>query len=78
MPPRRASGIGVLQTTANTLEGCRSGILNWYDDPISTGPLEGTNNKTKTMKRQAYGYRDAEYFELKLDALHEAKFSLIG
>jgi len=28
---------------------------------ISTGPLEGTNNKIKTMKRQAYGYRDEEY-----------------
>jgi len=30
--------------------------LNWYDYPISTGPLEGTNNKIKTMQRQAYGY----------------------
>lgn len=74
----RASGIKVLQTMANTLEGYRSGILNWYDHPISTGPLEGVNNKTKTMKRQAYGYRDEEYFTLKLHALHEAKFQLIG
>jgi transposase len=23
----------------------RPGILAWYDYPISTGPLEGTNNK---------------------------------
>jgi hypothetical protein len=30
------------------------------------------------MKRQAYGYRDKEYFELKLYALHETKFQLIG
>ena len=30
----RASGIKVLQTMANTLEGHRTGILNWYDFPI--------------------------------------------
>jgi transposase len=74
----RASGIRVLQTMANTLEGYRSGILNWYRCRISTGPLEGTNNKIKTMNRQAYGYRDEEYLQLKLFALHESKFQLIG
>lgn len=74
----RASGIRVLQTMANTLEGYRSGILNWYRYKISTGPLEGVNNKIKTMKRQAYGYRDEEYFQLKLYTLHESKFQLIG
>ncbi len=63
---------------ANTLEGDRTGILNWYSDQISTSPLEGLNNKIKTIKRQAYGYRDQNDFELKLDALHEAKFQLIG
>lgn len=74
----RASGIRLLQTMANTLEGYRNGILNWYQHPISTGPLEGINNKIKTMKRQAYGYRDDDYFQLKLYALHQAKFRLIG
>ena len=74
----RASGIRVLQTMANTLEGYRTGILDWYFYRISTGPLEGTNNKIKTMKRQAYGYRDIEYFKLKIYALHETKFKLIG
>ena len=74
----RASGIKILNTMANTLEGYRTGILNWYHQQISTGPLEGTNNKIKTMKRQAYGYRDQEYFKLKLHALHETKFRLIG
>ncbi|MDD3989611.1 MAG: transposase [Bacteroidales bacterium] len=28
------------------------------------------NNKIKTMKRMAYGYRDQEFFKLKLYALH--------
>lgn len=74
----QASGIRVLQTMANTLQGYRTGILNWYRYPISTGPLEGTNNKIKTLKRQAYGFRDHEYFQLKLYAIHLAKFELIG
>ena len=40
--------------------------------------LEGTNNKIKTMKRQAYGYRDQEFFELKILALHEMNYQLVG
>ena len=74
----RASGIRVLQTFANTLQGHRSGLLNWWDHPISTGPLEGTNNKIKTMQRQAYGYRDREFFELKIFAIHQARYELVG
>jgi transposase len=37
------------------------GILAYYDYPNSTGPLEGTNNNIKTMKRQAYGFRDQQF-----------------
>ena len=74
----RASGIRILQTMANTLEGHRTGILNRYDFQISTGPLEGINNKIGALQRMAYGYRDPDYFILKLYALHLAKFALIG
>lgn len=74
----RASGIKVLQTMANTLEGHRTGILNWYDFPISTGPLESINNKNGALQRMAFGYRDHDYFIAKLYALHLAKFALIG
>ena len=74
----RASGIRVLMTMANTLEGHRSGILNWYDYPISSGPLEGINNKIGALQRMAYGYQDKDYFIAKLYALHLAKFALIG
>jgi transposase len=45
----------------------------YYDYRISTGPLEGTNNKIRTMQRQAYGYRDQEFFKLKILALHQAR-----
>ena len=56
----------MLKQIAKTLERHRSGLLAYYDYPISTGPLEGTNNKIKTMKRQAYGFRDHEFFKLKI------------
>jgi transposase len=74
----RASGIRMLKQFAATLEEYQEGILAYYKYPISTGPLEGTNNKIKTMKRQAYGFRDHEFFKLKILGLHETKHALVG
>jgi len=31
-----------------------------------------------TMKRQAYGFRDLEFFKLKIMALHQSKYALVG
>jgi transposase len=73
-----ASCIKVLQKFAATLAMHRTGILAYYDCRISTGPLEGTNNKIKTMQRQAYGFRDQEFFKLKIYAIHESKYALVG
>jgi transposase len=61
---------------AGTISRAIFAILAWYDHPISTGPLEGINNKVKVMKRLAYGYRDDEFFGLRLLFIHEAKFRL--
>ncbi len=72
------SGITMLKSFAKTLESHRKGLIAYYDYPISTGPLEGTNNKIKTMKRQAYGYRDEEFLKLKIYAIHKAKYAIIG
>jgi transposase len=73
-----ASGIKILQQMAKTLAGHRSGLLAYYDVMISSGPMEGTNHKIKTMKRQAYGFRDLEFFKLKILAIHETKYVLVG
>jgi transposase len=74
----RASGIRILIQFAATLEEHQEGILNYYNCPISTGPLEGTNNKIRTMQRQAYGFRDRAFFKLKILGLHETKHALVG
>jgi transposase len=73
-----ASGVRMLIDFAKTLRFHASGILAWYQHPISTGPLEGTNNKIKTMKRQAYGFRDHEFFKLKILGIHQMKYALVG
>jgi hypothetical protein len=44
----QTSGIKMLMKFANTLAAYKSGILAYYDYRISSGPLEGTNNKIKT------------------------------
>jgi hypothetical protein len=67
-----------LQQMAKTLEGHRAGLLAYYDVMISSGPMERTNNKIQTMKRQAYGFRDLEFFKLKILAIHETKYALVG
>jgi transposase len=73
-----ASGIKMLQQMARTLAAHRSGLLAYYDAMITSGPMEGTNNKIKTMKRQAYGFRDQEFFKLKILAIHETRYELVG
>lgn len=72
------SGILQMISLAKTLRGHATGILNYFEHRISTGKLEGINNKIKTLKRKAYGYRDETFFTLKLYSLHESKFKLTG
>lgn len=72
------SGIRMLQQFAVTLGFHRRGLLAYYHCPITTAALEGTNNKIKTMQRQAYGFRDRQFFKLKIYALHETTYALVG
>lgn len=41
-------------------------ILNWFHKKISSSISEGFNNKIKRLKRMAYGYKDVDYFKLKI------------
>jgi len=73
----RLSGVAILNKLANTIARVKTGLLAWYDHPISTGPLEGLNNKIKVLKRRAYGYRDLEYFKLKILDIHKTRYPLL-
>jgi transposase len=61
-----------------TMHVHRKGILAFYDYRISTGPLEATNTKIQAMKRQANGFRHHEFFKLKILAIHQTKYALVG
>lgn len=41
-------------------------VLNWFRCMKSSAISEGFNNKIKRLKRMAYGYKDIEYFKLKI------------
>ncbi len=72
------SGVAMLAKTARTLLGYFEGLLSYFDHKIDNGKAEGINNKIKVLKRQAYGFRDQEYFKLRLYNLHRKEYELVG
>lgn len=70
-----SSGISLLARFARKLKRHAAGILNYFDFPISTAKVEGINNRIKVIKRKAYGYRDMDYFMLKIYNIHTTRYS---
>jgi transposase len=62
------SGIEPLVKFAKALEQRLEGILAHCRYPLHTSVIEGINNKIKVIKRMAYGFRDDEYFFLRIRA----------
>ena len=73
-----AAGPKPLIKVGLTLLNHMNGILNYFPHQITSGSVEGTVNKIKTLKRQAYGFRDMDYFKLRLYHLHRQGYSLTG
>lgn len=46
-----------MKNTLKTLEAHHDEIHNTFTTPYSNGPLEGSNNKIKAIKRASFGYR---------------------
>lgn len=62
------SRIGPLKMFARRLKGYLPGILAHCRWPLGTNLIEGINNRIKVIKRMAYGFRDDQYFFLKIRA----------
>lgn len=62
----RESGLKPLEDFAEMLETHAYGLLSHCEFPISTGQLEGLNNKVKVIQRRCYGFHDLEYLGLKI------------
>jgi transposase len=62
----RESGLKPLLAFAKKLKPYLRAILDSAKYPLKTSVLEGMNNKIKVIKRTAYGFKDTQYFFLKI------------
>lgn len=67
------SGLAPLQLFARRLKGYAEGIIASAVRRMKTSALEDMNNKIKVIMRMAYGYRDNDYFILKIKAAFPGK-----
>jgi transposase len=68
-----ASGIESLRRFAKNLKPYAEGIIASAVYSLNTSVLEGVNNRIKVIKRMAYGYRDSDYFFLKIKSAFPGK-----
>ena len=61
-----SSGLEAFESLAVSFGSKIQYILNWFKRKISSAISEGFNNKIKRLKRMAYGYKDIDYFRLKI------------
>ena len=64
----RASGLDCFDKFLGTLDDWLDEITNYFISRLTSGWVEGLNNKIKVLKRMAYGFRDDAYFFLKIRA----------
>jgi len=50
----------------HTFTNWREEMLNYFDYRITNGFVEGKNNRIKTIKRMAYGYRNMDNFRMRI------------
>ncbi len=62
-----------LESDIPTLKSCARTYFNWITEirnsltvPYSNGPMEGYNNKIKTLKRVSFGFRNFTHFKARI------------
>lgn len=60
------AGIEQFNEVAKRIEKYFYGIANYFIYHLTNAQSEGFNNKINVIKRRAYGFRDLEYFKLKI------------
>lgn len=69
----RAHQFTPIRSFVQTLKRRMDGIIQAGKFGYSSCPLEGAHNKIKVLKRTAYGFRDFEYFKLKIMSILSGK-----
>lgn len=59
-------GHKAMDTFINTFNNWKNDILNYFNQNISNGIVEGFNNGIKTLKRVAYGFRNFQHFRARI------------
>lgn len=67
------SGIPEFQKAMRTFHNWQTEILNSFAFPYSNGFLEGINNLTKVIKRNAFGFQNFERARAKILLIHKYK-----
>ena len=62
----KESALTPFKNVIKTVQNWQGPILNHFLTGLSNGLSEGINNVIKTIKKRAYGYRNKEYFILKI------------
>ena len=61
-----SSGIKQFEKVVKIIERYFYGIINYFRYQVTNAASEGFNTKITVIKRRAYGFRDIEYFKLKI------------
>jgi transposase len=69
------TGIEQFESVVKTIKNYIYGVHNYFKYKVTNAASEGFNNKIGVMKRRAYGFRDIEYFMLKIYQLCGLKSS---
>ena len=60
------AGIEEFKKVISTIKTYLYGIVNYFTHRVTNAASEGFNTKITVLKRRAYGFRDLEYFKLKI------------
>lgn len=60
------SGIEEFNAVLKRFKNYMYGIINYFRYQLTNAQSEGFNNKINVIKRRAYGFRDLDYFKLKI------------
>lgn len=60
------AGFRIIKNWYRNLENNWETLKNYFRFKVTSALAEGVNNVIKTLKRRAYGYRDMDYFRLKI------------
>jgi transposase len=61
-----SSGVSKYYGFVRTLLNWEDNILNYFEERVSSGFVEGVNNKIKLIKRKAFGFVNFENFRIKI------------